>query len=74
MKDVTINGFEITEKAAEELGAWAACDTVNNYLGYLSFQQDLLCRMLEIDEQRDTEIKEALCQIVMMKDSFKKLL
>jgi len=74
MKAATIiNGFKVTDNAAEILGNWAESDAPERYATYLSEMQDLLCRVMILTNDFDIQIKESLINLICIKDDFNKL-
>lgn len=71
--DMVINGFKVTDNAAEVFGSWAETFVPERYVDYLSDMQDLLCRVMILTDEFDAQIKESLINLICIKDDFKKL-
>jgi len=71
--NTVINGFKVTDNAAEVFGNWAENGAPERYVTYLSEMQDILCRVMILTDDFDSQIKESLINLICIKDDFKKI-
>lgn len=72
-KNIVVNGFQITENVADVLQVWNDSNAPERYAKYLSELQDILCRVMCVSDEFDSQIKDSLINLICIKDDFNKI-